>query len=129
MTVSAEERILGRDIYLSTDLAPDGRGGVATVAGLANLRQAIERLLLSSPGDIYHRPDYGVGLRDFLNKPVTDMVGKKIKARVREVLSLEPRIALVQSVSVAVTGDNALVVSVVVVAAGTTLPVVARVAP
>jgi len=56
----------GRDVLLPDDPDEDMRvtptGDLPTVAGVANVRGALRRRCLTSPGDMVHRPAYGGGV-------------------------------------------------------------------
>ena len=49
----------------------DARGRTAETDGPDHLRDLIEQLLLTSPGERVMRPDFGCGLRDVLFGPLT----------------------------------------------------------
>jgi len=63
------EELYRRDLAHQTtqglETTPDG--DLATLTGLNNVRAALFRRLQVTPGSLVHRPDYGVGIKDFLN--------------------------------------------------------------
>lgn len=49
--------------------AIDGRGRTATVEGHAHVRDLIEQVLFTSPGERVMRPDFGCGLLELVFEP------------------------------------------------------------
>lgn len=48
-------------------MAESASGDLQEVSGLANIKQALFNRLVTYPGSLIHRPDYGVGIKDFQN--------------------------------------------------------------
>lgn len=63
-----EERYL-KDIAHKKDLVRANNGDLDTIEGTRNLQQALLRRLITTPGSLVHRPEYGVGIKDFQNAP------------------------------------------------------------
>jgi phage baseplate assembly protein W len=57
----------------------DERGRVASVSGEGNLRSRIVQLLLTSPGERVHLPEYGCGLQNLLFDPANDILAATIE--------------------------------------------------
>jgi hypothetical protein len=56
------------DLLLDDDFTVSAQGDFALVEGVANVRQALLHRLLTTPGTVVHRPEYGVGIQgQFLN--------------------------------------------------------------
>ena len=73
--------------------AVDSRGGVATVAYDEDIRQSIQIILATNPGERVMRPDFGAGLRDFVFEPADLATIHRVQTRVQEALTdWEPRI-------------------------------------
>lgn len=70
MPTDLDERRLGRDLALpltaDDELEVTATGDILSVAGRANLRRAVRRRVLTAPGTLLHRPDYGAGLVEHL---------------------------------------------------------------
>jgi phage baseplate assembly protein W len=100
--------ILGRG--WTFPIRPDVRGGnLEYLAGPDKVRQSIEIILDTEPGERIMRPDFGCGLRRFLMKPNTTLVRSLIQREVAVSLrNWEPRID-VESVEVTPGDDPALV--------------------
>lgn len=91
---------LKTDLAFTDDLKVTSSGDLDVISGLDNLREAVLRRMLTRPGSLVHRPDYGVGLVDFKGAPVTLTTKRQLATRIREQLTLDPRIDRVVSVSV-----------------------------
>lgn len=80
--------------------AADSRGAMAMVSYDDDIRQSIQVILATNPGERVMRPDFGAGLRDFVFEPADLSTCNRIQTRVLEALiDFEPRIS-VQSVTV-----------------------------
>lgn len=63
-------------------------GDYKDVSGPALLKKLILRRLVSKPGDFFHLPQYGIGLREKEPLPVNDLV--KLKKQIELQIQLEP---------------------------------------
>jgi hypothetical protein len=70
-------------------------GDYKTVEGPQFLRKLIIRRLTSKPGDFFHLPQYGIGLREKEPLPNNDLV--KLKKAIEMQVELEPDVAAVKS--------------------------------
>ncbi len=90
--------LFGQGISFPFRLGADGR--VAWSTGPDNIREGIEVILLTQPGERLMLADFGGRLRSFLFEPNTVATRQRIREEIQNALSLwEPRI-VVQSVSV-----------------------------
>src|SRR3954452_23638804 len=101
-------------IGLAFPLAPDERGGLTTAGYEEDVRQAIQIILGTNPGERVMRPDFGAGLRDFVFESIDATTMHRLQTRVREALvDWEPRIDVV---AVEVASDpvrrNALLIQI-----------------
>ncbi len=105
--------------YLSFPVQPDARGRAAGVARGRHIREMIEQVLFTAPGERPMRPDFGCGLRELLFQPASDALAAATQQMVQGALMrwLEDWVSI-QRVSVAVD-DAALVVTVVYAPRGT----------
>jgi phage baseplate assembly protein W len=80
--------------------APDSRGALALVAYEEDIRQSIQIILATNPGERVMRPEFGAGLRDFVFEPADLSTIQRVQTRVQEsLIDWEPRID-VQAVTV-----------------------------
>jgi len=76
-------------------LVVSANGDYETVTGAELVRKLIFRRLMSTPGDFFHLPDYGVGLRVKEPVPTSDLV--KLKASVEKQVIREPEVNTAQA--------------------------------
>lgn len=98
--------ILGTDILHSSDLAAQANGDLATQSGLDNVKNALFHRLMTSPGSLAHRPNYGVGMKDFQNAPGSLTVYRKLAQRIQEQFALDPRVDEVTGVRITADDQN-----------------------
>ncbi|MFI8261862.1 MULTISPECIES: GPW/gp25 family protein [unclassified Streptomyces] len=80
-----------------TGSAGTGGGRLAWVAGAAAIRQSVETILDTEPGERVMRPTFGCGLRRHLMAPNTPATRTAIAAEIGEALSAwEPRIRVTE---------------------------------
>jgi phage baseplate assembly protein W len=94
--------------------AADSRGAMAMVAYEEDIRQSIQIILATNPGERVMRPDFGAGLRDFVFEPADLSTINRLKTRVQEsLIDFEPRIS-VQNVDVTIdpVTKNTLFISI-----------------
>lgn len=85
--------LYGRGIGFGVTLDRDGR--LAMSEGPENIREAIQIILSTEPGERLLRPAFGAGLRTFLFEPNTPATHRLIEERiVRSITRWEPRIRL-----------------------------------
>jgi hypothetical protein len=83
--------LLGRDIVHKSDYVRAVAGDLDTVEGLTNYKLALFHRLITSPGSLIHRPNYGVGLKDFQNSPSTLGAQRQLAIRIKDQFELDPR--------------------------------------
>lgn len=93
--------IFGRSMAFPPRVGEDGR--IAWSEGPANIRESIQIILLTEPGERMMLPAFGAGLRSFLFEPNTVATHRLIEEHITTALrAWEPRIAVEQ---VVVTAD------------------------
>lgn len=102
-------------------------GDLRTISGLENVKEAIFRRIMTEPGSLTHRPDYGVGLKQFQNAPASLATHRELASRIAQQLRRDSRIAEVQGVSVDVRDSEPekarILVNVLVVGFDEVVPV------
>jgi phage baseplate assembly protein W len=86
------------DLHHDGDFSSGKTGDLKTIAGRANLRQAILNRLITVKGSIVHRPDYGVGLKLFQGALSTVEKQRELSLLIQAQLTEDPRIESVDSV-------------------------------
>lgn len=88
-----EGRLFGRGISFPPRIGPDGH--IAWSAGPANIREAIQVVLLTEPGERLQLPEFGGRLRAVLFEPNTVATRRLVQERIDRALRFwEPRITL-----------------------------------
>jgi phage baseplate assembly protein W len=110
------EFVLARDIFFDSDYLVSRDGDWTVVEGTEAMRQALYHRLITSPGEFKMRPDYGVGVLDFVKEAMTAAMVEQLKTRIRTNLLQDRRI---QDVAVSVQQlENALRLNVIVTIKG-----------
>lgn len=70
MADSLEAKRFKRDLYVDPDSEAPIRvtptGDLPLVEGVDNLRHALRRRIITTPGTVIHRPDYGAGVQAYV---------------------------------------------------------------
>lgn len=84
-----------------------GEQGAAISSRHQHVREQIEQILFTNPGERWYRPDFGIGARALVfepnSSPLWELVKKRLLATLAEALKGE---VLSESLSVEVTGEN-----------------------
>jgi uncharacterized protein len=108
-----EGTVYGRGLASPVGPGPDGT--VALSAGPVNVRECLELVLATEPGERLMRPSFGAGLGRFLYEPNTPATHRLIEERVvRSIARWEPRVRL-EAVGVGVHPQDRAVALVEVV--------------
>lgn len=99
------EEILLTDIANNSDLVLSPSGDLDKVSGFANLKLALFHRLLTTPGTLIHRPDYGVGIKQYQNGVNSIAIQQQIALKIKDNFLRDERIEEVTSVSVE-SGDT-----------------------
>ena len=98
---------LGTDIaHVNGDLVKAANGDQATISGLANLRAALFHRLMTVPGTLVHRPDYGCGVPSYQNAPNSFTVQQELAVIIQEQFMKDPRVQSVTSVAIDFSDQN-----------------------
>lgn len=84
-----------------------GAEGAQTSSRHQHVREQIEQILFTNPGERWYRPDFGIGARALVfepnSSPLWELVKKRLLATLAEALKGE---VLPESLAVEVTGEN-----------------------
>jgi uncharacterized protein len=69
--------------FLDFPLGVDGAGRMATTPVDDHVRDLIEQVLFTAPGERVNRPDFGCGLRELVFEPNSELLAAAVELRVR----------------------------------------------
>lgn len=102
------------DLQFTGDLVKADNGDLADISGLANLKQALLHRLITQKGSLIHRPDYGVGIKQYQNAVGSLAVQQKIAANIDEQFRQDFRVLDVTGVSIEQDANNSGLFKIVV---------------
>lgn len=103
--MSTIEEALLTDLLHNGDLRATPSGDIEKISGLLNLKQALFHRLITSPGSLVHRPNYGVGIKNYQNAVNTLDTQRKLATTIVEQFSRDSRINEVSGIRIT-TEDN-----------------------
>jgi len=89
---------LGTDIAHVGDLVRTSGADLGLISGLANLKNALFHRLITQPGTLVHRPNYGVGIPGYQNAPSSFSIQQRLAAKIVEQFEQDARVASVTNV-------------------------------
>ncbi len=92
------EEVLLTDLAHKKDFVKTAGGDFATISGMANLRDALFARLVTEPGSLVHRPEYGVGIKQYQNTLNKLSTQRKLAERIESNFSRDPRVESVDGV-------------------------------
>lgn len=92
--------ILKVDVAHVDDIEITATGDIDKIDGLENIKTAIFHRLVTQPGALIHRPDYGVGIRSFQNSLSSLGKQRELAIKIAEQLVKDPRIVEVKGVRI-----------------------------
>lgn len=97
---------------LSFGVSPTG--DLERISGIENVREELLRRLITSPGTLVHRPEYGVGVKDYLNG--INRLGNKrqLAIKIQEQFTQDPRVASLLGVQISEDPSNTHMVSIII---------------
>lgn len=106
---------MGRDIaFKGGGMSVSPTGDIALVEGLENLKQAIFNRMITVPGALKHRPDYGVGVPLYLGAISSLSKQQELAARIKEQCELDPRVDEITGVALDYTDEHPEQVKIIV---------------
>lgn len=100
MVTKLQEAQLGTDIYEESDFKVSSSGDLAIVSGVSALLYRIDRMLITNPGEIFHRPTWGVGIISFLNQPNNANTVARLRNAILRNVSKDPDVLKVTGVNI-----------------------------
>lgn len=97
--MSQLDEFLKRDIAFKSDLVQTASGDLDVIAGLDNLKEALFRRLITTPGAVIHRPEYGCNLKAFQGSLANLENQRRLAQTIKEQFELDTRVEVVTGVS------------------------------
>jgi hypothetical protein len=88
-----------KDVAFKDDLVATAAGDLDTAEGLTNVKEALFRRLITSPGGIIHRPDYGVGIKKYLGAINSLDVRRRLALEIQEQFLQDERVEEITGIS------------------------------
>ena len=88
------------DIAFGSDMRVASNGDLQVASGIANIKQQLLHRLITQPGTLVHRPDYGVGVKDFQNAVNSISNQRALALRIEEQFKRDIRVNDVLNISV-----------------------------
>ncbi len=106
----ALDDLLRTDIAHKGDLVLTASGDLDTITGLANVKEALFRRMVTNPGALAHRPNYGVGIKNYQNAVNSISVQRELAGKIQEQFEQDPRVEGVKGVSIQYDQTNPSIV-------------------
>ncbi len=106
--------VLGRDIMHKKDFVKTSSGDRAKIEGLENYKEWCFRTIITTPGSLVHRPQWGAGAKDYLNGPASLAKQQELAKRIQEQLMRDPRTEEVRGVAISVNQSNPAMTYIIV---------------
>jgi len=116
-------RFYGVDLRMMTDYLVMGSGDLQRTKGLEALKASFARALVTTRGGIFWRPEYGIGITDFLNRRASAAEIMDAQNRIRTTLASDPAVEQMDSPQVVVTAGGLVEIMVTVQVAGQIQPI------
>jgi len=100
------DEVLLTDLAHNKDFVVTAGGDLATLSGIANFRDALFARLVTTPGSLVHRPEYGVGIKQFQNVLNRISTQRTLATRIGENFGRDPRVEQVLGVLVDYNEQN-----------------------
>lgn len=84
-------------------------GDYASQSGAELVKKLVVRRLISKPGDFFHLPNYGLGLR--IKEPIPNVDLRKLAVQIEQQVNLEPEVAESRASLSYAAGTGSLVIN------------------
>lgn len=97
--MSQLDDFLKRDIAFKSDFIETASGDLDVISGLDNLKEALFRRLITTPGSIIHRPEYGCNLKSYQGSLSNLENQRRLAQTIKEQFESDDRVEQVTGVS------------------------------
>ena len=98
--------VLGTDVKHKSDFVRRSSGDRDLITGLDNFKEALLRRLITVPGSLIHRPQYGVGIKLFLGSLSSLTKQRELAVKIEENFKRDPRVDKITGISVSFDDRN-----------------------
>lgn len=92
------------------DITPQGDLGLVT--GVDNIRQALLSRLLTTKGTLVHRPEYGVGIKNFLGAPLSFDTQRQLATQMEAQFLQDLRVTGINTIQIQENENNPFSVTI-----------------
>lgn len=104
--MATAEELYGTDINHKSDYVRDSNGSLGTISGLDNYVNWVFRCIMTTPGTIVHRPNFGVGIKLYQNAIHNLDQRRSLSQKIADNLELDDRTQEVLGVRIEYTDDT-----------------------
>ncbi len=97
--MSQLDEFLKRDIAFKSDFVETATGDLDVISGLDNLKEALFRRLVTTPGSVIHRPEYGCNLKAYQGSLNNLENKRRLAQTIKEQFESDTRVEQVTGVS------------------------------
>jgi hypothetical protein len=97
--MSELDEFLKRDIAFKSDFVQTASGDLDVIAGLDNVKEALFRRLVTTPGSVIHRPEYGCNLKAYQGSLSNLENQRRLAQTIKEQFESDERVEVVTGVS------------------------------
>jgi len=106
------------DLEFGMDLRTAPNGDFSTVSGLENLKQALFNRLITVPGSLAHRPEYGIGIQKYQNSLTSFSRQQALALEIKKQFLEDPRVVDVTSVRIIKGSEGEYIINYKIEAVG-----------
>lgn len=98
--MSSIDEFLKTDLAFKKDLVPTASGDLDVISGMENVKEALFRRLITTPGTLIHRPEYGVNVKQFQGALNSLENQRRLAMAIQEQFEQDERVEKVLGVSI-----------------------------
>ena len=106
MTIPRSQEVFLQDLEFDGDIKNTASGDISRIDSLGNLRQAVIHRLLTVPGTLPLRPEYGVGLKLYQGRLNRLPAQEELMRSIQEQFENDERIDTISSLQVGELSGN-----------------------
>lgn len=110
--MSQLDEFLKTDLAFKNDFVSTPSGGIDVISGLDNIKEALFRRLVTTPGSVIHRPEYGCNLKSFQGAINNLENQRKMAQTIKEQFEQDDRVEEVTGVSFTVDDNKPDIIKV-----------------